>query len=73
MNQNHLIDGWLAQLRFDSRPARAERRHAASAAQADGSAVPSTVFAAPATARPSVDVRPRRRLHGAGAMRPCFG
>lgn len=72
MNQNHVIDGWLAQLRFDSRSAPAEPAGLTAAvahANGDASAVPA--FAAPATSRPVLDARPRRRLRGAGAARPC--
>ncbi len=72
MNQNHVIDGWLAQLRFDSRSASAEQAGlTATVAHADGDAPYAPAFAAQATSRAVLDARPRRRLRGAGAVRPC--
>ncbi len=74
MNENHVIDSWVAELALGARTSRARRPHAARPAEADVAEIAGATELGPAAWPVSRRItalldRPRS---GGTAMRPCF-
>jgi hypothetical protein len=75
MNENHVIDSWVAELALGARTSRARRPHAARRAEADVASIARVTELAPAAwpvSRRITALLDRPRSGAAAAMRPCF-
>ena len=74
MNENHVIDSWVAELALGARTSRARWPRAARPAEAEVAAIAGSTELAPA-ARPvsrRITALLDRPRSGSGALRPCL-
>jgi hypothetical protein len=75
MNENHVIDSWVAELALGARTSRARWPRPARPAEADFGSVAGGTELAPVAARPvsrRISALLERPRSGGGALRPCL-